>query len=104
MQIHDYSPGNGTLYKLTLETLYDGKYKKNLLIWLNPSDRLGGICIDLQDSTHLDWDTLQRQMDIHSQADVAAILVWLEKQGAFSVRLPPGFGADGLGADCLYHG
>ena len=104
MQIHDYSPGNGTLYKLALETLHDGEYKKNLLIWLNPSDRLGGICVDLQDSTYLDYDTLQRQMDVHSQADVAAILVWLKTQGEFSIRLPPGFGADGLLIVSTYHG
>jgi len=93
MKIHDYSPGNGTLYRLGFDST---NYGHMLLIWLNPTGREGGLAVDLGNYPYASWDVLHRQLGVFSHADVAAILGWLKQEWGFSVRMPPEFNEEGL--------
>ncbi len=92
MKIHNYAPGNGTLYRLGLDSV-DGNH---LLIWLNPSHCYGGVCADLGSYPSVNWDTLEKYLGAPSLADVAAILGWLKQKWSFSGRLPDGFDINGV--------
>ena len=93
MKIHDYSPGNGTLYRLGFDST---DYSDMLLVWLNPTGRKGGLCVDLGSYPNINWDTLQSQLDVSSYGDVAAILGWLIAKWGFTGRMPPEFNAQGM--------
>ena len=92
MKIHDYAPGNGTLYRVGLDST---DYNHMILVWLNPHGREGGLCVDLGSYPHVNYDVLQRQLGIESLADVAAILGWLKKTFGFSGYMPSGFNDTG---------
>tara|TARA_Y100000034_G_C6901371_1_gene416990 strand:+ start:2000 stop:2287 length:288 start_codon:yes stop_codon:yes gene_type:complete len=91
MKIHQYSPGNGTLYQLGLES--DGE--NMILVWLNPSVHNGGYCVNLGKHPYVNWDVLERQLGQQGLADVAAIQGWLQKTFSFNGHLPDGFDANG---------
>jgi len=91
-----FCPGNGTRYDLLLVEL-DQFY---VLCWLNKDGANSGKTMKLTKGTNfLHHSYMQEKLNVRSDADIAAVLVWVNRitDGKLDIEVPHGFdGQSGL--------
>lgn len=88
-EIHDFQPGNGTRYHILLNYDTDNVY----LTWFRYYSN--GLATKLPLNGHIHYDYLRGKLDIDSNyisdADIAALLLFIEKNTSNTVSYPPNF-------------
>ena len=92
MNVHEYCPGNGTLYEVGLCATSNSKL---LFLWLNPV--VGpAVCVDITGCSAITWWWLRGRLNPGTlQTDLAALLGWLNIVNDINVVLPPQYDAFG---------
>lgn len=81
-----WCPGNGTRYELFITRPATGDA---MFVWLNASPGPGR-AMAVHPDGEIDAPYLMEKLAIHSEADAAALLLWLRRVG-FTVYLPAGY-------------
>ena len=88
--VHQWQPGNGTNYDITIVVDGDGIV---LMCWMKHGGS-GGVCMKFPRGSYLFWDYMSEKMGTNA-ADTAAMLALVRGLGLAEVGMPSGYGSDG---------